>query len=95
MAVDIKHVEHIAQLGRLHLSDAEKESLTRDLNNILTYVDKISELDTSNVQPTSHMLPLKNVVRADEVKPSPGPEVMLANAPERVDSFFKVPAIIE
>jgi len=95
MAIDIKHVEHVALLARLQLSEEEKQGLTTDLNNILQYVEKINELDTSNVEPTSHILPIRNVVRADVVKPSPGPEVMLANAPDREESFIKVPAVIE
>ena len=95
MAIDIKHVEHIAQLGRLHLNDAEKKSLTEDLNNILQYVEKINELDTSKVEPTSHILPLRNVTRKDEVKPSPGQDVMLKNAPDAENGFFRVPPVIE
>jgi aspartyl-tRNA(Asn)/glutamyl-tRNA(Gln) amidotransferase subunit C len=95
MAIDKKHVEHIAMLGRLALSEAEKDSLTRDLNNILQYVEKINELDTSGVDPTFHVLPLRNVTRKDEVKPSPGAEVMLKNAPSSDNGFFRVPPIIE
>ncbi len=95
MAIDIKHVEHVALLGRLRLSDEEKLALTADLNNILQYVEKINELDTTQVEATSHILPIRNVTRPDVVKPSPGPDVMLANAPDREESFFRVPPIME
>jgi aspartyl-tRNA(Asn)/glutamyl-tRNA(Gln) amidotransferase subunit C len=95
MAIDVKHVEHVALLARLRLSEEEKQGLTADLNNILQYVEKINELDTSNVEPTSHILPIRNVVRADVVKPSPGPEVMLSNAPDREENFIKVPSVME
>lgn len=95
MPVTLKDVEHVAHLARLQLSEVEKTAFLRDLNEILMYVEKINELDTSRVEPTSHVLPLKNVFRADEMKPSPAKEKMLQNAPEAYQGFFKVPPVLE
>ena len=95
MAVSEKDIEHVALLGRLHLSPDEKKGLTQDLNMILEYVEKINELNTSQVEPTSHILPIRNVTREDVVKPSPGQEIMLQNAPDKENGFFRVPPVIE
>jgi aspartyl-tRNA(Asn)/glutamyl-tRNA(Gln) amidotransferase subunit C len=88
-------VEHVARLARLELTEAEKDVMTQQLDRILGYVDKLNELDTSAVEPTSHAIPMENVLREDEVRPSLAPDDALANAPERQDAFFKVPKIIE
>jgi aspartyl-tRNA(Asn)/glutamyl-tRNA(Gln) amidotransferase subunit C len=90
-----KEVEHVARLARLELSEDEKETMTRQLDSILGYMDKLNELDTSHVEPTSHVIPMVNVMREDEVRPSLSPEDALANAPDREDAFFRVPRIIE
>ena len=95
MAITEKDVEHVALLGRLHLTLEEKKSLTQDLNTILQYVEKINQLDTLQVEPTSHVLPIRNVTREDEVNPSPGQEVMLKNAPDQKNGFLRVPPVIE
>lgn len=95
MAISEKDVEHVALLGRLHLTPDEKKALTQDLNTILQYVEKINELNTANVEPTSHVLPIRNVTREDIVKPFPGQEVMLKNAPDKENGFFRVPPVIE
>jgi aspartyl-tRNA(Asn)/glutamyl-tRNA(Gln) amidotransferase subunit C len=100
MALSKKDVEHVARLARLALSEEEKERYTQQLASILTYIEKMSALDTQNVPPTSHVLPLSNVWREDKVEPSTSetlgsPEDILANAPEREGSLFKVKKVIE
>jgi aspartyl-tRNA(Asn)/glutamyl-tRNA(Gln) amidotransferase subunit C len=93
--ITINEVEYVAKLARLRLSDEEKSLFTQQLDSILLYIDKLNELDTANIPPTSHVLPLENVMRDDEVKPSYPPEEILAIAPEREDAFFSVPRVIE
>ena len=88
-------VDHVARLARLALSDAEKERMRAQLDSILAYIDKLRALDVEAVEPTSHAVPLVNVMRDDEVAPGlPAPEA-LANAPDRAGEFFRVPRIIE
>ena len=94
MAVTIKDVEHIAELARLEFDEKEKEKLTHELNDILKYIEKLNELDTSNVEPLSHVIELSNVFRDDIVKPSIPPEEALKNAPAKKDTLFKVPKVI-
>jgi aspartyl-tRNA(Asn)/glutamyl-tRNA(Gln) amidotransferase subunit C len=79
----------------MHLSDAEKETISAQLKNILSYVAKLNELDVSNVQPTAHATPLSNVFREDEVRPSIDPAKVLANAPDEARGLFIVPKIVE
>jgi aspartyl-tRNA(Asn)/glutamyl-tRNA(Gln) amidotransferase subunit C len=88
-------VEHVAELARLELTPEEKERFIVQLNDILTYIDKLNELDTADVEPTSHVIPLSNVFRDDEVRPSLDRQLVLQNAPEESHWFFKVPRIIE
>jgi aspartyl-tRNA(Asn)/glutamyl-tRNA(Gln) amidotransferase subunit C len=94
MAVTIKDVEHIAELARLRFNEKELDNFTHQLNEILSYVDKLNELDTENVEPLSHPVENNNVFRDDEVKPSVKREDALRNAPEKDESFFKVPKVI-
>ena len=100
MALSKKDVEHVARLARLALSEEEKERYTQQLGQILTYIEKMSALDTKNVAPTTHVLPLSNVWREDKVEPSTAqtlgaPEEILANAPEHEGPLFKVKKVIE
>jgi aspartyl-tRNA(Asn)/glutamyl-tRNA(Gln) amidotransferase subunit C len=88
-------VEKVAKLARLELSEAEVQEFTGQLSAILDYVAKMNELDTRNVEPLAHCLPISNVFREDVVKESLGTEKTLANAPQRDGSFFKVPKILE
>jgi len=88
-------VEHVARLARLELTREEKERMAAQLDPILAYVDKLNELDTSGVEPTTTVIPMVSVMREDEVRPSLDQEEALANAPDRVDVFFRVPRIIE
>lgn len=94
MAVTRKDVEHIAELARLKFSETELESFTEQLNEILSYVDKLNELDTENVKPLSHPFEGENVFREDKVKPSVERKDALKNAPDSNDEFFKVPKVI-
>lgn len=95
MTVTLKEVEHVAKLARLELTDTEKERFTEQLNAILKYAAKLDELDTEHVAPTSHVLPVRNVMREDESRPSWPIEEVLANAPEEEDGQFRVPAVLE
>jgi aspartyl-tRNA(Asn)/glutamyl-tRNA(Gln) amidotransferase subunit C len=95
MAVTLKDVEHVAKLARLEFSEEEKKTLVSQLNRILDYMEKLNELDTSNVEPLSHVIPLTNVFREDKVKPSLPVQEVLKNAPAKSDKFFKVPKVIE
>jgi aspartyl-tRNA(Asn)/glutamyl-tRNA(Gln) amidotransferase subunit C len=88
-------VEHVARLARLDLSAAEKERMRTELDGILAYIDKLRALDTRDVPPTSHAVPVTNVMREDEEWPSLPREEMLANAPDRHRDLFRVPKIIE
>jgi len=93
--ITIQDVEHVARLARLELSGAEKERMRRELDGILSYIDKLRALDTTGVEPTSHAVPLTNVLRDDVEKPSLPRDEMLANAPDRNRELFRVPRIIE
>jgi len=90
-----KDVEHVARLARLALTDAEIERMRAQLNGILTYIEKLNALDTRDVEPTAHAVPLVNVMRDDEAGPCLPREEALANAPDRAGEFFRVPRIIE
>jgi aspartyl-tRNA(Asn)/glutamyl-tRNA(Gln) amidotransferase subunit C len=95
MSITIKDVEHVAKLARLELSEAEKQQFTEQMNAILKYAEQLRQLNTDNVLPTSHAMPLVNVMREDEAKPSLPLEKVLLNAPEDEDGQFKVPAVLE
>jgi aspartyl-tRNA(Asn)/glutamyl-tRNA(Gln) amidotransferase subunit C len=95
MKISLADVEHVARLARLELSAAEKERMRRELDGILSYIDKLRAVDTSGVEPTSHAVPVTNVMRDDTERPSLPPEDMLANAPDRHGELFRVPRIIE
>lgn len=89
-----EEVEHVAWLARLELSEEEKEKFSKQLGQVLEHASKIKEVDTSDVPPTSHSLPLKNVFREDEVKESLSQEEALLNAPQKEKGAFLVPKII-
>ena len=88
-------VEHVARLSRLALSEAEIERMREQLSGILAYIDTLRAIDTAGVEPTSHAVPLVNVMRDDDTWPCLPQDVALANAPDRSDGFFRVPRIIE
>lgn len=95
MKITPQEVEHVAKLARLALDDAEREMFTRQLSDILAYVDKLNELDTSRVTPTSHVIPVQNVFRPDEVGESLPVEEALANGPATEQNHHRVPKIVE
>lgn len=94
MTISKKDVEHVALLGRLELTEDEKEKYTEQLNNILDHAEMLNKLDTTNVQPTAHVLPLHNVFREDVVGQHIENERGLANAPAQEKGFFKVPKVL-
>lgn len=93
--IDVDQVRKVAKLARLALTEAEIEEFTGQLGAILGYVEKMNELDTSQVEPLAHCLPISNILRPDEVQESLGTERTLANAPDSDGPFFRVPKILE
>ena len=93
--ITLEDVDHVARLARLELSAADKERMRSELDGILSYIDKLRALDTRDVEPTSHAVPVTNVMRDDVERPSLPQEDMLANAPDRHRDMFRVPKIIE
>ena len=94
MSVTLDMVRQVATLARLEFSPAEEERLTRDLNRILEYMEKLGELDTSQVEPTAHVIPLANAFRPDQAEIFPWSKALLA-AVQAEDGYFKVPKIID
>ena len=92
--IDLEQVRYIAHLARLELSPAEEEKFARQLTRILSYVEKLRELDTTNVPPTSHVLPVNNVFREDKLYFSLSAEEALSNAPSRKNNHFQVPRVV-
>ena len=93
--ISVDQVRHVARLARLELSPDDEAQLQADLSEMLTYVDKLNQLDTVNVEPTAQVGEAGTPMREDEVTNRPAPDEMLLNAPSRADNFFKVPKIIE
>ena len=94
-SIDQELVKKVAHLARLDLNDSEIEEFTGQLMSILDYVAKMNELDTDEVEPLAHCLPVKNRFRADEPGKSLDPDQALSNAPQRDDDFFRVPRILD
>lgn len=92
--VSLKDVEHIALLAHINLSEEEKNSFTKQLNQILDYFGKIDEVDTKDVQPTFNVFEVSNVFREDTPKPSLKSKLALSNAPEKEKGYFKTKRII-
>jgi aspartyl-tRNA(Asn)/glutamyl-tRNA(Gln) amidotransferase subunit C len=95
MKITREVVEYVAHLGRLDLEAHEVDLYTDQLDRILQYMDKLSKLDTEDIEPTSHAIPVECVLRVDFVKDSLEIESSLQNAPDKKGNFFKVPPIIE
>jgi aspartyl/glutamyl-tRNA(Asn/Gln) amidotransferase, C subunit len=96
MQIDKKTVTKVALLSRLELDEKESEQYSTQLAAILTYIDKLNEIETKNVLPTSHVLPtLKNIFRKDTLKDSLNVADVISNAPSKEGDFFKVPQVIE
>ena len=90
--IDIKYVAHLA---RLQLTPDEEKKLGAQLENILGYIEKLNQLDVSGVEPTAHAVPMVNVTRPDEIRPSLPHDDALRNAPARANGLFIVPKIVE
>ena len=95
MKLTREDVARVALLARLRLLPEELDQLTAELQNILQYMDKLRELDTSEIEPFTHALDTSNTFREDVVTNTPNPDAILANAPAKAKTFFKVPKIIE
>ena len=95
MKITVSDVEHVARLARLELSNEEKSLFAGQMDAILAYVEKLKELDTDGILPTSHAVPMENAFREDLTQPSMGTDKALANAPQKADGFYRVPKIIE
>jgi aspartyl-tRNA(Asn)/glutamyl-tRNA(Gln) amidotransferase subunit C len=94
MSLTVAEVEHVAGLAKLELSDQDKTFFTEELNTILAYAEQLNTLDTTEVAPMTHVLPIENVMREDVVIPSPPVEASLQNAPDREMSSYRVPKIL-
>ena len=90
--IDIKYVAHLA---RLQLTPDEEQKLGAQLGNILGYIEKLNQLDVSGVEPTAHAVPMVNVTRPDEIRPSLPHDDALRNAPAQANGLFIVPKIVE
>ncbi len=93
MSLSEKDVQYVARLSRLELSEPEVHLYSQQLSSILGYIEQLNTLDTKDVEPLAHVLDLRNVFRADEVKPSLSQKEILANGPETAAGHFKVPKI--
>lgn len=94
MAINKNTVKYVARLSRIKLEDKRIDDFTSQIDKILTYIEKLNQLDTKDTPPTSHVLELKNVFRNDEKKPSLKKDAVLDNAPAKENGHFKVPKII-
>jgi aspartyl-tRNA(Asn)/glutamyl-tRNA(Gln) amidotransferase subunit C len=94
MKISTDEVEKMAHLARLEIDDLQKEKMAGQLSHILDYIDKLKDVDVKGVKPFSGTAFVHNVLREDEVRPSPGPDVTLANAPERDGDFYTVPRVV-
>lgn len=90
--IDVKYVAHLA---RIQLTPEEEQKLGAQLGQILGYIEKLKELDVSGVEPTAHAVPLVNVTRADELRPSLPHDEAMRNAPAQANGLFVVPKIVE
>ena len=93
--IDDATIEYVGILAKLELSDEEKEQAKKDMGNMVDYIDKLGELDTTGVEPMSHVFPVHNVFREDVVTNTDDRENILKNAPEEKDGMFVVPRTFE
>ena len=91
--ITIQDVEHVAKLARLDLTEEEKVKFSKQLGDVLKYVEQMNEVDTSNVEPLSHVVDFNNVMREDEIHYDCSKEELMMNAPEEENGFFKAPKI--
>ncbi len=90
--IEREQVLHVAKLSRLRLEEAEVEAIQADMSSILDHVDRLSEIDIDGVEPTSHVVPLENVLRDDQPRESLDRDVSLSQAPDPADGAFRVPS---
>ena len=95
MKITEELVDYVSELSRLKLPEAEKAAMAAELEKIVDYMDVLSGLDTADVEPLSHVFPVKNVLRADEIQPSCGRDALLAGAPSSDGEAFLVPRAVE
>ena len=95
MSINKETVEHVAHLARIELKNEELDTLSHQLKGILDFIDTLSALDIKNIKPTSHILPVHNVLREDTPRPSLPVDKVLLNAPQKEGNFFGVPKVIE
>ncbi len=93
--IDIKTVDEVAHLARLEFNDAAKEEILNDMNRMLSFVDKLNELDTNNVEPLIYMTDEKNIMRNDEPEITVTQKEALKNAPKKDSDYFKAPKVID
>jgi len=95
MRLTRQDIESVAYLSRLELSEEEKEKFTGQINRLLENFEKLQELDTENVEPTSHVIPVANVFRKDESRPSLPADEVVSNGPQVAENCFVVPRVVE
>jgi len=95
MKVTKDDLENVAVLSRLAIPAEQQDTYLQQMDSILTYMDNLAAVDTTDVQPTTYALPMQNVFREDEVRPSLDREAALSNAPLKDDNYFKVPKVLE
>jgi len=94
MSISLEEVEYLAGLVKLKLSENGKRKFQKELDKIINYIDQLKKVNTKNIPPTSHVIPMENVLREDKVLPSLSQDEALANAPEKENGYFKVPKVI-
>lgn len=95
MSISKEQVRHTAEAARLNLTDDETSYFAEQLSEMIRFAEKLHEIDAGDVQPTSHVLSSQNVLRDDDVRPSPPREKVLSNAPDAEDGQVKVPSVFE
>ena len=95
MKVTEEDIKAVASLSRLSIREEESAEIISQLDNFLNYVENLKKIDTTNIEPTTYALPMQNIFREDEVKPSLDRELALKNAPLQEDGYFKVPKVLE
>jgi len=95
MKITKDQVEHVAHLARLSLTEEEKERMTKDMEMILEFADQINQFEFEDVNATAHVIPIENVFREDEVRPSMDRDILLSNATSKENGCYSVPKIVE
>ncbi|WP_353856478.1 Asp-tRNA(Asn)/Glu-tRNA(Gln) amidotransferase subunit GatC [Bacillus sp. Bos-x628] len=93
--ISIEEVKHVAHLARLAITDEEAEMFTEQLDSIISFAEQLNEVDTENVEPTTHVLKMKNVMREDVPNKSLSIEAVMKNAPDHKDGYIRVPSILD